>query len=175
MGVSQVHPTLLAPIRAIFFVCFFDILLQLVALNTDGLTAFYSITGLTTVGFQISYAIPIGKFVVLCAFSSSPQQSTALKVLFKPKDFPKTPLSLGRFSLPVGVISSTWLCGTSIIMFFPTLWPGMAGLLLSTRFRFLKSSPIPSDSGKHELALCRRDHRTDLWISQLDLQFSIQF
>ena len=47
-----------------------------------------------------------------------------LKVLFDPADFPKTPMNLGKFSMPLGVLSSSWLLGTSLIMFLPTLSPG---------------------------------------------------
>ena len=48
---------------------------------------------------------------------------TVLKVVFNPIDFPKTPLNLGSLSFPLGIISSFWLFGTSLIMFLPTVSP----------------------------------------------------
>lgn len=104
---AQVHPTLQTPIHSIFLVCLFDFFLLLIPLGGDnGTTAFASITGLTTIGFQISYALPI-----------------LLKVWYQPKDFPLTPYNLGPWSAPLGIISTLWLLGTSCFFFFPETHP----------------------------------------------------
>lgn len=100
---AQVHPTLQSPINAIMFVCIFDFFLLLVPLAGDnGTTAFASITGLTSIGFQVSYALPI-----------------ALKLIYQPDNFPLTPFNLGIWSRPLGVMSCLWLFGTSCFFFFP--------------------------------------------------------
>jgi amino acid transporter len=103
---GQVHPTLKSPMHSIMFVCIIDSLLQLLALNSDGVTAFYSITALCVIGFQVSYCIPI-----------------VLKVIFDPVDFPVTSMSLGKWSKVFGIISSTWLIVTSVLLFLPTTSP----------------------------------------------------
>jgi amino acid transporter len=103
---GQVHPTLKSPMHSIMFVCIIDSLLQLLALNSDGVTAFYSITALCVIGFQVSYCIPI-----------------VLKVIFDPVDFPMTSMSLGKWSKVFGIVSSTWLIVTSVLLFLPTTSP----------------------------------------------------
>ena len=104
---SQVHPTYKSPLYSILFVCIIDCVLQLLPLiPKNGDTAFESIVGLSTIGFQVSYAIPI-----------------LLKLIFQPKDFPVTPLALGWLSRPLGVVSCLWLFGSSFFFFFPTIHP----------------------------------------------------
>jgi amino acid transporter len=103
---GQVHPTLKSPIHSIMFVCIIDSFLQLLALNSDGVTAFYSITGLCVIGFQVSYCLPV-----------------MLKVIFEPADFPATTMSLGKWSKVFGIISSVWLIATSVLLFLPTNSP----------------------------------------------------
>lgn len=46
-----------------------------------------------------------------------------LKFVFRPTDFPATPLSLGKWSMPLGVISFTWLFATSCLLFLPATGP----------------------------------------------------
>lgn len=103
---SQLHSTFFSPMHAIMFVFAFDAVLLLLPLDDNGAVAFYSIIGLTVVGFQTSYAIPI-----------------LLKIIFNPTDFPTTPFSLGRLSTPCGVLSCLWLLGTSMLTFLPTESP----------------------------------------------------
>jgi len=104
---SRVNPLIKTPVNSIMFVFVVDALLQLLPLDTsNGTIAYNSIIGLATVGWQISYAIPI-----------------LLKLIFNPKDFPLTPLSLGRFSAPCGWISTLWLLGSSCLFFLPTESP----------------------------------------------------
>lgn len=102
----QVHPTLKSPIRAINFVFILDALLLLLGLNPESGTAFTAIVGLCTIGFMVSYAIPI-----------------VLKIACQPKNFPDTPMALGRWSVPCGIASSAWLLGTSCLFLFPQAGP----------------------------------------------------
>lgn len=104
---GAVHPYFRTPVNSIFFVCFFDMLIQLLPLIPNGGdTAFSSIVSLCTIGFQVSYGIPI-----------------LLKLIFQPKNFPETSMSLGIWSIPCGIASCLWLFGTACFMFFPTQAP----------------------------------------------------
>ena len=102
----EVHPKTKSPIRSIMFVFALNALLLLLGLNPVASTAFTAIVGLCTIGFMVSYAIPI-----------------ALKVVYAPVDFPLTPMSLGRWSRPCGIASSLWLFGTSCLFLFPQVGP----------------------------------------------------
>ena len=104
---SQVHPVYKSPVNSILFVFVIDCFLQLLPLiPKNGDTAFESIVGLSTIGFQVSYALPI-----------------LLKLVFNPADFPHTVMALGAWSFPLGVISCIWLFGSSFFFFLPTLRP----------------------------------------------------
>jgi amino acid transporter len=104
---SQVHPTYKSPVNAILFVFVIDCFLQLLPLiPKNGDTAFESIVGLSTIGFQVSYGLPI-----------------LLKLICNPPDFPLTPMALGRWSFPCGVVSCLWLFGSSFFFFLPTQYP----------------------------------------------------
>ena len=102
----QVHPTFKSPIRAIMFVFAIDALLLLLGLNPTAGTAFSAIVGLCTIGFMVSYAIPI-----------------TLKAIYMPPEFPVTAMSLGRWSRPCGIAASIWLYGTSCLFLFPQIGP----------------------------------------------------
>eukprot|EP01042_Synura_sphagnicola_P001818 gene1818-2133_t len=97
---ATVHPTLKSPIVAIAFVWFLSSSLQLLALFSE--VAFLSITATSTIGFQVSYAIPI-----------------TLNLLFDETDFSSIPMTLGLWSKPFGVISAIWLLGTSTLFLLP--------------------------------------------------------
>ena len=103
---GRVDPIFKSPIAAIMFVALFDCLIQLLPLNAAGLTAFNAIVGISTVGFQVSYAIPI-----------------LLKVVYNPPTFPVTKHGLGALSLPCGIISGCWLIGSACFFFLPTSYP----------------------------------------------------
>jgi hypothetical protein len=85
---------------------YLDFLILSLAFSPNGLIAFFAILSLTTIGLQVSYGIPI-----------------FLKLLYQPKDFPKTLVTLGAASNIVGAISCTWLFGSSLVLFFPTTYP----------------------------------------------------
>jgi len=92
------------PLANVIFVFFIDSLLLLLQLAST--TAFGAIIAIATLGFQISYLIPI---FFRCTSAR--------------KTFPVGEFNLGRFSIPIGIISSIWLTITSIVMFFPEQYP----------------------------------------------------
>ena len=102
--VAQVHPYFKSPLMAIIMVWFFDSLLLLLPLVNS--VAFNSITGIATIGFQVSYAIPI-----------------FMKVLYPEEPFPESKFDLGIFSRPLGLFSTIWLLGTSCLFFLPEVHP----------------------------------------------------
>ena len=100
---AELNPYFKSPVNSILMVMVFDGFLQLLPLDTKGgSVAFTSIIGLCVIGFQVSYGLPI-----------------LIKLVFDPKDFPKTEMDLGVWSKPFGVISCLWLFGTSCLLFFP--------------------------------------------------------
>jgi len=92
------------PLANVIFVFFVDSLLILLQLAST--TAFAAIIAIATLGFQISYLMPI---FFRCTSAR--------------KTFPLGEFNLGRFGLPIGIISSIWLTITSIFMFFPSEYP----------------------------------------------------
>ncbi|CAF2837262.1 unnamed protein product [Rotaria sp. Silwood2] len=92
------------PLANVVFVCIIDSLLLLLQLVST--TAFVAIIAITTLGFQISYFMPI---FFRC---------TIARDTFQLGGF-----NLGRFSIPIAIISSIWLFITSIFMCFPTEYP----------------------------------------------------
>jgi len=118
--IATVNPTFKSPFWALLFVWFIDSLLILLPLGdkpikvfsddkflpTGGLVAFQSITALCSLGFQISYALPI-----------------FFKVVFPQPHWPKPKFSLGVYSIPINIISFTWLFATSCLLFIPPFGP----------------------------------------------------
>lgn len=96
------------PIPAIFLVFILDVALLLLQLNEEGgAAAFAAIVGLCSIGFNISYGIPI-----------------FLKLVCKPANFPVTPYAIHRhLATPFGILSCIWLFGTSALCFFPAHGP----------------------------------------------------
>jgi choline transport protein len=93
-----------APLASTLLVFIIDslfLLLQLV--STD---AFKNLLSLTTLGYQISYFMPI---FFRCTFARN--------------RFPVGDFYLGRFGVPIGVISCIWLFVTSLLALFPTKYP----------------------------------------------------
>lgn len=97
----KLNPRTLTPDRIIFLVFFIDVALCLLPLISE--TAFAAITSITTIGYQISYAIPI-----------------VLRLTVSRKTFPRSTFHLGAFSEVVGWISVFWLFFTSVFFLLPT-------------------------------------------------------
>ena len=98
---KQVNLKTKTPIVMVFLTFLVDSLLCMLPLVSS--TAFAAITSITTIGYQISYAIPIGYRVTVAR-----------------KGFRKSEFNLGRFSLPIGCVSFIWLISTSVIFMLPT-------------------------------------------------------
>src|ERR1700728_4051244 len=92
------------PLANVLFVFVIDSLLILLQLAST--TAFAAIIAIATLGYQISYLMPV---LFRC--------TTARKT------FPLGEFNLGRFGIPIAIISSIWLSITSIFMFFPAQYP----------------------------------------------------
>jgi amino acid transporter len=88
------------PDRIIFLVFIMDVLLCLLPLIST--TAFEAITGVSAVGYQISYAIPI-----------------LLRLTVSKDSFIKSSFDLGWLSIPIGWVSVIWLCLTSVFFLLP--------------------------------------------------------
>lgn len=92
------------PFANVMFVFIINSLLLLLQLASH--TAFLAIISVTSIGFQISYFMPI---FFRCTSARN--------------SFPHSEFSLGRFSIPIAIVSSTWLFITSIFLCFPTEYP----------------------------------------------------
>ena len=93
-----------APIGAIILVFVADVLLLLLSLVND--TAFTAITSMSTIGYQISYAIPI-----------------FLRITHARNSFELCDFNLGRMGNFLGWISFTFLSVTSLLFLLPTRYP----------------------------------------------------
>lgn len=92
------------PLANVIFVFVIDSLLLLLQLAST--TAFAAIIAIATLGYQISYFMPI-------LFRWTTARRT----------FPRGEFSLGQFGVPIAFFSSIWLFITSIIMLFPGNYP----------------------------------------------------
>ncbi|CDW88429.1 apc amino acid permease [Stylonychia lemnae] len=97
----KLNPRTLTPDRIIFLVFLMDVALCLLPLISQ--TAFAAITSITTIGYQISYAIPIVLRLTVCR-----------------NTFQKSAFHLGNFSEVIGWISVVWLCVTSVFFLLPS-------------------------------------------------------
>ena len=100
----KVDPKTKAPIRSLIFVFIIDAFLLLLPLASD--VAFESIVGISTIGFYVSYGLPV-----------------LLKLVFAWDKFPSTEMSLGPYSNICGIVSCVWLFGTSILLILPPQYP----------------------------------------------------
>ena len=100
--VSNVKNSRRAPDFAVLIVFVTGSLLVLFSLISD--TAFNAITSISTIGFQVSYVIPI-----------------LLRITISRKSFPETKFSLGKYSFVCGVLSAFFLISTSILFLLPSL------------------------------------------------------
>ncbi|CAF1208421.1 unnamed protein product [Didymodactylos carnosus] len=92
------------PVLCVLLVFMVNVLLLL--LNLFSTTAFAAIVSISTIGFQISYMLPI-------LFRITHSRNTFLLGQF----------NLGRFGVPIGVLSVLWLFITSVILLFPFNYP----------------------------------------------------
>ncbi|CAF4007446.1 unnamed protein product [Rotaria sp. Silwood2] len=92
------------PLGNVIFVFVIDSLLLLLQLAST--TAFTAILSIATLGYQISYFMPI---LFRCTTARH--------------NFPLGDFNLGRFGVPIAIISAAWLFITSIIMLFPAQYP----------------------------------------------------
>lgn len=93
------------PLAAVYLTVIIDFFL--IALNLLSFTAFEAIVSVATIGFQISYAIPI--YLRITGYG---------KKHFIPSEY-----SLGRWGLLIGWISFIWLAFTSCLFLLPTKYP----------------------------------------------------
>lgn len=100
----QIFEPTKTPLVNVLFVFIVDSCLLLLQLVSN--TAFNAFIAITTLGYQISYFMPI---FFRC---------TTARHTFQMNEF-----SLGRFSIPTAILSCIWLFITSIFMFFPTEYP----------------------------------------------------
>ena len=99
--ITGVHGKSKLPLKSIIFVFFVDSLLVLLPLISSA--TFSAITQISTIGYSISYAIPI-----------------ILRVTVSRNTFKQGPWNLGRYSVLNGSIAAVFLVFTSICFFFPT-------------------------------------------------------
>jgi amino acid transporter len=100
----HVSPATRSPMRTVLMIYVFVAILLLLPLVNE--TAFGAIVSLCTVGFQVSYAIPIYLRV------------TTARNSFQPGNF-----HLGRASIIIGWLSALWLTFTSVLFFWPLEFP----------------------------------------------------
>ncbi|KAK9235417.1 amino acid/polyamine transporter I [Lipomyces kononenkoae] len=92
-----------SPIRTVWLAAFLAFCLSLPSLGSA--VAFSAATSIATIGLYLSYALPI------------------LSGVIWQKNFVKGPFDLGRFSLPVGVISCCWVLFITIVFCLPEANP----------------------------------------------------
>ena len=92
------------PVFSVFLVFIINVLLLL--LNLVSSIAFAAIVSISTIGFQISYMLPI-----------------LFGITHSRKTFRRGKFHLGRYSVPIGILSAAWLLLTSIILLFPYNYP----------------------------------------------------
>ena len=113
---SALNPTFRSPINAVIFLFLVQSSLLLIPLNSaGGSEAFYSILSICVVGLQISYLIPIAWKVMIYMWPAH-HAKISLKLQL-------SPMSLGSWSFPLGVISTVWLSITTLLLLFPTTYP----------------------------------------------------
>ena len=113
---ATVHPLYRSPINASLFLFFIQFLILLIPLfSARGIVAFYSVLSICVVGLQISYLIPVALKVALFIYPDENSKMLArLKCCY---------ISLGVFSLPLGIVSTVWLTLTTLLLLLPTNYP----------------------------------------------------
>ena len=110
---SQIWSYNKCPVNTVLVVLGIDLALLLLPLATMNVgdnspLAFNAVTGLTCIGFQISYAIPLWQCAVLG------------------DRFVRGPVHMGALSVPMAYVSAIFLTFTSAIFFWPTIGPSEA-------------------------------------------------
>ncbi|KAK3827684.1 MAG: amino acid/polyamine transporter I [Benniella sp.] len=100
----RIHPTLKSPVWGIWLSCFVSALLGLLYLADQ--VAFSAITSIATIGLYISYGLP-----------------TFCRLVYARDSFETGPVSLGRLSIPIGIISCIWIVIITVLFVLPTLSP----------------------------------------------------
>jgi len=99
-----ISPSTKSPLKAVLLVAVVDSLLLLLPLGNS--TAFQQITSISSVGYQISYGIPI-----------------LLKLTIGKHTFKQDIFHLGRWSQVLGWLSVLWCFATSVVLFLPQQYP----------------------------------------------------
>jgi len=108
----QINPYTKSPVRSVLLVCVFDLLLLLLPLEALGdssasaTAAWNAVTGIATIGFQVSYLIPIW-----------------MRCTVRRKDFERNAFNLGVLGVPAALIAALWLTITSLFFFWPSVFP----------------------------------------------------
>lgn len=87
------------PVNSVWFVMGSSMLIGLLCFSE---AAFASMAGASVIGLYTSYAIPI-----------------ALRITCGRKQFIPGPFTLGRWATPIGMIATTWVSFTCVILIFP--------------------------------------------------------
>lgn len=117
---STVDPYFRSPVNGIIFMFFVTSSLLMIPLNgAQGEDAFISIIGLTVVGLQVSYGIPI-LMKVLSMVWPSRHGNIADKLT-------ESRMSLRQWSLPLGLVSCVWVCFSTLVLLLPTTYPITTG------------------------------------------------
>ncbi|ORZ12458.1 amino acid transporter [Lobosporangium transversale] len=93
-----------SPVAAVWFNILFCFVLGLPYIWSE--TAYSAIVSVNTIASSISYLIPI-----LC------------RIVLARHTFVPGPFNLGKFSVPVGIVSTLWIVITSVLFLCPTLAP----------------------------------------------------
>ncbi|KAF9157857.1 hypothetical protein DFQ26_008255 [Actinomortierella ambigua] len=97
-----------SPVAAVWFNIAFSLILGVPYMWSD--EVYTAIVSVNTIASSVSYLIPI-----LC------------RIILARKTFQRGPFHLGRFSIPVGIVASLWICVTSVLFVCPTEYPVTAG------------------------------------------------
>ncbi|KAG0211167.1 hypothetical protein BGX33_004492 [Mortierella sp. NVP41] len=100
----QIHPTLKSPVWGVWLSCFISALLGLLYLINAA--AFSAITSIATIGLYISYGLP-----------------TFCRITYSRNTFENGPISLGRLSIPIGIISCVWIVIITVLFVLPGASP----------------------------------------------------
>lgn len=99
----KIHDTFKTPVVAVWLSCSIAALMGLPYLGNS--TAFTAITSLATISLYLAYGMPI-----LCR-------------LLNPSSFQPGPISMGKFSVPLGITACFWVAFITVLFVLPTSYP----------------------------------------------------